>query len=122
MADIILRADDWMGGTKSDFEEYPPTPDRHFFRGKALVNVNPGDRVYFVEKGSVTGYAKYQTYERRWGKNMTEEGWLDAFVVTGPYVPVDPPVPMTDGHRGQWRARYVHTVYGLDEQLRRVAQ
>lgn len=127
MADIILRADDWMGGTQADFEKNPPAPDRHFFRGKALVNVNRGDRVYFVAKGSnpgegaITGYAKYQAYERRWGMNMTEEGWLDAYVVTGPYVPIDPPEPMTDGYRGQWRARYVHTVHGLDERLRRRA-
>ena len=124
MADIILRADDWMGGTQSDFEKTHPRSDRPFFRGKALVNVNPGDRVYFVEKGNIrgqgeiTGYATYETYEPRWGENMTEEGWLNAYVVTGPYVPLDPPEPMTDGYRGQWRARYVHTVPGLVERLR----
>ena len=108
-----------MGGDDSDLQGLKSSDERHFFRGKALVDVNPGDRVYFVEKGSVTGYAKYQTYEPRWGVNMTEEGWLDAFVITGPYVPIDPPEPMIDGYKGRWPARYVHTVPGLAERLGR---
>ena len=125
MADILIRSANWMGGG-SDLEGWQ-SGERPFFRGQRLTKVSPDDRVYFVEKGEnpgegrITGYALYTDYRPSYGDNMTDTGWLDAFIVKGPYVPLDTPVPMTDGYRGQWRARYVHTVYDLDERLRRVA-
>lgn len=124
MADIILRAADWMGGTVSDLQSLQPDEERYYFRGQALTNVSRGDRVYFVEQGDIggegkiTGSATYKTYDLRYGDNMTDTGWWGAFIVEGHYVPIDPPEPMPDGYRGQWRARYVHTVPGLVERLR----
>ncbi len=124
MADILIRAADWMGGG-SDLGGWQ-SGERPFFRGQRLTKVSPGDRVYFVEKGGnpgegrITGYALYKDYEPSYGANMKDWDWWDAYILTGPYTPIEP-VAMTDGYRGQWRARYVHTVDGLDEQLRRVA-
>ena len=126
MADIILRAADWMAGTSQDWKDRPG-PEREFFRGKALKNVSPGDRVYFLEGREITGYATYKTYEPRYWKAQREsdtpedEGWWNAYVIAGPYVLIKPPVQMTDGYQGRFPARYVHTVPGLSERLRREA-
>ena len=118
MADILLRAAGWMGGADSDLHGLKAGEERHFFRGQRLKNVDQGDRVYFVEKDEVVGYAKFQDYAPRQGETMHGKGWWGAYVVTGPYVPIDPPVKMIEGHRGQWRARYSGTVSGLDARLR----
>ncbi len=126
MAGILIRANDTIGGVTSLGDE------THFYRGRLLKDVSPGDRVYFVAKGAdhglptgtgaIIAYATFQDYREVSGE-YTEAGQIkigtkSAYIVRGPWTPIDPPEPLTDGYKGSWLARYVRTIPGLDQKLR----
>ena len=116
MADILIRANDTIGGVSPFGDECAP-----FYRGYLLKDVAQGDRVYFVAKGTdhgqpkgtgaIIAYATFQDYrdftEEYTEAGQTKIGTKPAYIVQGPRTPIKPPVSLTGGYTGNWRARYV---------------
>ena len=103
-----------------------------FYRGNRLKDVAQGDRVYFVARGAdhgqpkgtgaIIAYAIFQDYrdvrEEYTEAGQTKIGIKPAYIVQGPWTRIKPPVSLTGGYTGNWRARYVRTVPGLEQKLR----
>lgn len=107
LVDIIVRGSASITGQET-LSSLGAGQERHFYRGHCPKNVLPGDRVYFVDQGAAYGYATWKSFEPRRGESASGVGTWDAFIITGPWIPVEPPEPVPSAFlRGQWRWRYV---------------
>ena len=126
MADILIRANDTIGGVSPFGDECAPC-----YRGYLLKDVAQGDCVYFVARGAdygqptgtgaIIAYATFQDYRDVTGEyteaGQAKIGTKPAYIVRGPWTPIEPPVILTDGYTGARLARYVSTVPGLGQKL-----
>ena len=110
--DIAIRASESMGGTRQDMRQLQQGGEAnrqmHFYRGGRPRYCDPGERVFFLEKGFFHGYAILHGYQ--WCKaepgSGRQDGW--AIVVRAPYVPIEPPIQAPEGfRRGSYRWRYI---------------
>jgi len=99
--DIIIRA----GKNIADIDNWKSRERRHFWRGKKPLN--DVDKVFFLRKGKIIGFAKFIKYEYRKSKNVqnkTQSG--KAFILEGPFCEYEGKFPPKNINKGGWLWRY----------------
>jgi hypothetical protein len=109
--DILVRGSDPITG-KRMLSRLKRGQSAWFWRGLKPRRISEGDRLYFVDKGTVYGHARYVDYRNHSGRN--QQGAIQsggAFKITGPLVFPRKPVRLGSSILGApWRWRYVPSI------------
>lgn len=105
--DIIVRGGEDIADA-DDLLTLQPGEEIWLWRGRKPLQAQVGDRVYFVDDGTIYLYATYAGYDYRSSENLQGSGQSGrAILLKPPVVRVNPTFRLDPAIlHGQWRWRY----------------